>query len=253
MAALYNTRWWYIRQYVFAPARMRECAYARSRAPCRARMCTPKARTCVDTHTYLYIDTTERVHTERGVLCTARGRYCRQERLSGAHNPFTSERATNGRNRPRTTRRDDMCVPVLHPFLGFTFRRVFRRLDIALLQTLRCERVRLLYILISISLFLSFSLFLVPRASRCSFTLFHIFIAARCRHIHALRFCVPSPPPPPILFPSRKPLPPSLSSILLYSLLPSFILRPSFDLTRPDRPVHVYSRNNYIQPGSFFR
>lgn len=133
---------------------------------------------------------------------------------------------------------------MLHPVLGFTFRRVFRRLDIALLQTLRYERVRLLYIFLS--LFLSLAL----RALRCSLPLFHAFITARYRHICVLRFC--AFPPLPFVFPSRKPLSPSLSSILFYPLLSSFILRPSFDLTRPDRPVHVYSRNNYIQPGSFF-
>lgn len=119
-----------------------------------------------------------------------------------------------------------MCVPVLHPFLGFTFRRVFRRLDIALLQTLRCERVRLLYILISISLFLPFSLFLVLRASRCSFTLFHIFIAARGAVIYMYFVSVsPFPLPPPHPVPIAKTSP---SFSLVHSSLLSLSFHPSF-------------------------
>lgn len=143
-------------------------------------------------YTYVYIDTTEWVHIERGVLCTARGRYC-QERLSGAHNPFTNERETDGQNRPRATKRTDICVPVLHPVLGFTFRRVFRRLDIALLQTTawraRSIIVRHPHLFLSLSPSFFFSLF-VPR---CSHPLLHVFIAARCRHIPCTSFLC-SPP-----------------------------------------------------------
>lgn len=75
-----------------------------------------------------------------------------------------------------------------------------------------------------LSLLLSLSLFLVLRASRCSFTLFHIFIAARCRHIHVLRFCVPSPPPSP---PSRSHRE-NLSLLLSRPFFSTLSFRPSF-------------------------
>lgn len=106
------------------------------------------------------------------------------------------------------------------------------------------------YCTTSSSLSLFFSLFVPLAALFLSFT--YLSLLDTCRHIRVLRFFCPFPPPPSC---SHRENPSShlLSlSILLYSLLPSFILRPSFDLTRPDRPVHVYSRNNYIPARVFF-
>jgi hypothetical protein len=65
-----------------------------------------------------------------------------------------------------------------------------------------------------------------------------------------LRFCRPSTLPSlcwPLVHSSLVPF--FLSLSLSLSLLSSSeVLHFSFDLTRPDRPVHVCSRNNYI-PG----
>jgi len=80
-----------------------------------------------------------------------------------------------------------------------------------------------------------------------SFSLSHLY---RPRY-HRIRFCFP--PLPPLSCRHRRP--PAfffLASILLFSLFSFFIPHLSFDLTRPDRPVHVCTRNNYIQLGSFF-
>lgn len=194
------------------PARMRECACARLRAPCCIHIYahTNGVYMCADIYTYVYIDTTEWVHIERGVLCTARGRYCRQERLSGAHNPFANERETNGRKRPRATKRADICVLVLHPVLGFTFRRVFRRLDIALLQTTawraRSIIVRHPHLSFSLSLSLSFS-----RSSCLALILSFTYLSPLDAVIYVYFVSVPASL---FLLPSRKPLPPAHSSLV---------------------------------------
>lgn len=132
-----------------------------------------------------------------------------------------------------------MCVPVLHPFLGFTFRRVFRRLDIALLQTLRCERVRLLYILISISLFLSLSLFLVPAClSLLFYSLSHIYRRSVPSYTCTSFLCPLSLPPPLPSCSHRENLSLLLSrpffSTLSLSLHPSFFVPLLISLDRID-------------------
>lgn len=64
---------------------------------------------------YIYIDT-----TERSVLFTARGRYCREERLSGTHNPFARSRARDGWTKTAVNDEGRRHV-VLHPVLGLLF------------------------------------------------------------------------------------------------------------------------------------
>lgn len=121
MAALYNTRRWYIRQYVLANAK---CAYACACARASRQVCVhmytdiqSRVHICIyiRIYVYIYIDT-----TERSVLFTARGRYCRQERLSGAHNPFARSRARDGWTKTAVNDEGRRHV-VLHPVLGLLF------------------------------------------------------------------------------------------------------------------------------------
>lgn len=147
------------------------------------------------------------------------------------------------------------------PCSRFTFRRAFRRLDIALLQTPRAASAFDYCTTHSPRLSASSSLFLssspsLPRA----FIALDAVMRAYVRFVRCL---------PPLLslghpgFASRSPScllffvlhPFFLSCLLAISLSLSFFLyffpHFSFGLTRPDQPAHVYNRNNYIQSRFF--
>lgn len=157
-------------------ARARVCIWLRVRLNTRThvcRRCRMRATMCVcialgDVYVYVHIDSTARTSPRRKkwtrarALCTVRaaGIPARPERrLSCTHNPFARARDENDRAHNEGRRRMRAGAP---PCSRFTFRRAFRRLDIALLQTPRAASAFDYCTTVLVSLCISFSLFLSP-------------------------------------------------------------------------------------------
>lgn len=192
MAALYNTRRWYIRQYVLADASVR------TRARTSRQVCvhvqhryTKSGYMCVYIHVYVYIDT-----TERGVLFTARGRYCRQERLSGITRSRARVREMDGRKRPRTTKGDDtLCSTLFSVYFSTSISPIRYRFFVN--TVLRVGSIIVWHPQLSLSLSLSMSLLLSSSSS-------HLYRP----WYTCTSFLTPSPFPVVVI---ANPLPPSFS------------------------------------------
>lgn len=148
------------------------------------------------------------------------------------------ERETDGRKRPWTTKGDDtLCSTLFSVYFSTSISPIRYRSFVNIVLRMGSIIVWHPHLFLFLFLCLWYSL-----------SLSHIFIA-----LDTIVYVSVFPPLPPLSCRHRRP--PAfffLASILLFSLFSFFIPHLSFDLTRPDRPVHVCTRNNYIQLGSFF-
>lgn len=168
----------YTCQYVLADASVRTRARTSRQVCVHVHTDIQSRDTCVlHIHVYVYIDT-----TERGVLFTARGRYCRQERLSGITRSRARVREMDGRKRPRTTKGDDtLCSTLFSVYFSTSISPIRYRFFVN--TVLRVGSIIVWHPQLSLSLFLFLCL--------CySLPLPHIFIAL---DIRVLRFW-PLPP-----------------------------------------------------------